>query len=282
VIERSGLDSVARRYWAPAAILLLGVVALTDYVTGNELSFSLFYLLPISVVAWYGDRQALPVTCSVGAAAWLLVEVLSGQQYSHILIFIWNAGIRFGLFAIVAGLLSNLRTELEGIRELARSDYLTGAVSPGYFYELLQREIDRCNRTEDPFTLAYLDLDDFKKINDQLGHPTGDEVLRRVVARAKGRLRKTDILARLGGDEYAILLPETDEKAARAVLPDVQQVINREMQANGWTLTVSVGAVTFASPPPTPNEGIRLVDQLMYSVKKSGKDSIRFSTFPDC
>ena len=273
------LDESAKAYWGLIGIVLVVVVALLDLLTGYELSFSLFYLLPIAVVTWYGGRRAGLAACALSATAWLLVDVLGGQRHSQPLIFVWNAAIRLGFFLIVAWLLTALKSELERERQLSRSDYLTGAASPSYFYDLLKLEIDRCNRNQRPFTLAYFDIDNFKSINDQFGHSTGDQLLHDVVARARRRLRKTDILARLGGDELAVLLPETNQQGAPTVIASLQEALLSEMKLHNWAVTFSIGAMTFPTAPATPNEVIGMVDALMYTVKNAGKNSVRYSVY---
>jgi diguanylate cyclase (GGDEF)-like protein len=273
------LDHWAKGFWALIGIVLVALVALLDIVTGYELSFSLFYLLPIALVAWYGGRRPAMVACVLSAGAWLLADILAGQTHSQPLIFAWNAAIRFGFFVIVAWLLTALKTELERERQLTRSDHLTGATSPSFFYDLLKLEIDRCTRNQRPFTLAYIDIDNFKSVNDQFGHSTGDQLLCQVVARARRRLRKTDIVARLGGDELAVLLPETSQQGAPVVVSSLQEALLNEMGLHNWPVTFSIGAMTFPAAPATPNEVIGMVDALMYTVKNSGKNSVRYSVY---
>ena len=93
--------------------------------------------------------------------------------------------IRFGFFIIITFLLSSLKSLLQREKELARTDYLTAAVNSRYFYEVTQVEADRFQRYQRPFTLAYIDVDDFKTVNDRFGHATGDEVLRILVSSVK-------------------------------------------------------------------------------------------------
>lgn len=274
------LANLAARGWAPAAIILTAAIAALDILTGFELSFSIFYLIPIALVAWYGNRNLALLACTLSALIWLIADLVAGQHYSQSVVFVWNAAVRLGFFVIVAMLLSALRGELQVARELSRSDYLTGAASPSFFYSLLRLEIARCNRHGRPFTLAYLDLDNFKVINDRLGHSTGDEVLRRMVTCIKSRLRRTDIVARLGGDEFSLLLPETAAEAARTVVCDLQRLVQSELKTGQWDVTFSIGAVTFLTSPLSANEAIGLVDRLMYSVKNNGKNSVRFAVYP--
>ena len=175
---------------------------------------------------------------------WLGADVATGHSYAYPLIPIWNTFIRLAFFVIITLLLSALRRSTEREREFARVDNLTGAVNPRFFYDVAQMEIDRFQRYKHPFTLAYIDLDNFKTVNDQFGHSAGDQVLRKVVSSAKKYLRKIDVIARLGGDEFALLLPETNEESARVALSKVQNGLLEEMRQGKWPITFSIGVLT--------------------------------------
>ena len=145
--------------------------------------------------------------------------------------------------------------------------------------DLVQSEIDRLQRYQHPLTLAYIDLDNFKTVNDQLGHVTGDQVLRAVVSSVKKNIRRTDIVARLGGDEFALLLPETNQESARVVLSKVQDGLLEEMRINNWPVTVSIGVLTCRVAPPSTDALVSMADELMYSVKHDGKNGIKYATY---
>lgn len=260
-------------------LLVIGVVGWFDYLTGYELSFSLFYLLPIGLVAWTAGAFFGYSASIVSALVWLTVDLASGHQYSQPTALVWNAAIRLGFFVVVVYLLVEVRLLLDEERELVRSDHLTGAVSSRYFDLLLQAEIDRSARSKLPFTLAYVDVDNFKSINDRLGHHIGDQVLRALVAGMTRRLRKSDAVARLGGDEFGILLPGAGPQAAVTVVARTHSDLMAQMSQRNWAVTVSIGAVTFAVPPPTADEAIRLADELMYAVKRLNKNGIKYLTY---
>lgn len=231
------------------------------------------------MVVWFGGKR-LGVTASiVSALIELSIDVLSGNHYLQPVIFLWNAGIRFGFYIIVTLLLARLKETQDQDKNLIRTDYLTGAASSRLFYALLQKEIDLFQRYKHPFTLAYADIDNFKAVNDQFGHGTGDIVLRTTVTLAKNALRKTDIVARLGGDEFAVLLPETDQKAAQIVISKIQKGLISEMSKGNWPVTFSIGVITFMAAPATTSELIKLVDDLMYTIKGNGKNAIRYSVY---
>jgi diguanylate cyclase (GGDEF)-like protein len=265
--------------WVMMGFILIVGLGLLDFITGYEISFSLFYLLPISLVVWFAGKRFGIAASIVSAAVWLLADVLSGNHYSHAIIYFWNSAIRFGFFIIVTLLLTELKTALEHEKNLSRTDRLTGAMSMDFFYNLLQAEIYRFQRYKHTFTVAYVDLDNFKAVNDEFGHSVGDTVLRTVVNHVRNGLRKTDIVARLGGDEFAILLPETDQITAQVAMSKIQQSLLSEMKKSNWPETFSIGAITINASPGTANELIKLADNLMYTVKSNGKNAINYSVY---
>jgi diguanylate cyclase (GGDEF)-like protein len=257
-------------------VILLGII---DYLTGYELSFSLFYLAPISLISWFKGRRSGLLTSAVSAIAWFLADYLSGSRYSNPSIYIWNTLIRLGFFVVVTWLLSALRKAYNTNQELARVDYVTGAVSIRYFYELAKIEIGRSERHKRPFTFAYIDVDNFKTINDRLGHSTGDRVLRAVTENLQHQIRSSDILARLGGDEFALLLPETGEEEAKKVMDRMHTGLVNEMLKNNWTVTFSIGVVTYCQPPASVDDMVKLADSAMYLVKNSNKNGVSYQVY---
>lgn len=174
---------------------------------------------------------------------------------------------------------NELRLQLEREQVLARVDPLTGAVNSRQFHKMLQLEMDRHKRYGRPFSLAYIDLDNFKKINDQKGHSEGDKALRSVIKCVKKNARSTDVVGRMGGDEFAILLPEVGKQDARIVLEKMQKNLLKDMQANSWPVTFSIGLLICQRLPETPDDAIKLVDQLMYGIKHNGKNAIAYGIY---
>lgn len=264
-----------------AAFMLVGFAGALDVLTGDELGFSLFYLLPVSLAAWSVGKRFGVVISAVSASVWLFAEMIFETPYSHPAIQYWNTAIRLGFFLITALLISALRQALEREQALARTDTLTGAVNKRFFGELMQMELDRSHRFKHPLTLAFIDLDNFKTVNDQWGHGVGDQVLSTTIKQVKGQLRKTDVVARVGGDEFAILLPETDNVAAREVISKIQSAFLREMHQHNWPVTLSIGVVTCTEAPPTTEELLMQADALMYSAKNEGKNAARYFVYAD-
>lgn len=256
------------------AIVALGVV---DYITGPELAFSIFYLAPVATASWAaGARAGIPLA-AVAAATWAIADVAAGREYTHPLIPAWNGVTRLGMFAFVAILISQLHSSVRRHQLLARTDPLTGAANARAFMEEAALELARSRRYRAPVTIVYIDLDDFKRINDDQGHGGGDAVLQAVARHLRERTRSTDLVARLGGDEFALLLRDTDADGAAALLPSLQA---RAEDAQPAPVGLSIGAVTYREAPSGVDEMIRAADDLMYVVKQRGKGSALHRVIP--
>jgi diguanylate cyclase (GGDEF)-like protein len=264
--------------WAMAlsATALLGLL---DYLTGFEISFAFFYLLPVSLTAWGISRAAGFVIAIACAAIWLLANMLAGEPFSSPVIPYWNAITRCGFFFVVSILLAEVRQLLEYERSLARSDVLTGIPNSRAFYDLAAAEIVRAKRYHRPLTILYIDLDNFKSVNDRLGHDIGDQLLQTVAHTITHHTRAVDSAARLGGDEFAVLLPETSEAAAQVIVPRLRLALLAAMKKHQWPVTFSIGALTCRQAPADHQELIRLADQLMYTVKNASKDAISYAVY---
>lgn len=263
-------------FWAIVCILTVILLGVIDLLTGYEFSFSLFYLAPIFAASWFAGLRLGLIISAASTATWLFADLESGSAVTTPLVTMWNILIRFWFFAVVSLLLDRLRDAYQKEQELARMDRTTGVSNSRYFYELAQFELEHARRFVHPFTIAYMDLDNFKEVNDRLGHAGGDEVLQTVCGNARRLLRATDVIARLGGDEFAILLPGTDRTGAEAVLSKIHSSLMTEMQSHDWPVTFSIGVVTFTAPPISVDAMIHSADELMYSVKRETKNGVRY------
>lgn len=274
----SYLDKIASKLRKPmsVAIALLFVFILTeiDILTGEELSFSLFYLAPILWLTWYVGKRAGVFAAIAASIAWLAADYLSGHQYSHTLIPFWNCAIRMGFFLLSVIMLSTIRSKLDTEQHNADFDSLTNLANSRLFYEVLQTESYRSKRYRHPFTIIYIDLDGFKQVNDTFGHFVGDDVLREVASAIRNGSRQSDTIARIGGDEFIALFPETDFPSASIVINNIHDLISEVAKKSGWPITSSVGAVTYLEPLEQLSDMVKATDDLMYQVKKSGKNSV--------
>ena len=261
------------------ALLIIFLLGLLDEVTGFEISFSLFYVLPVAYLAWFVGRRAGILISVISATVWLISNHLAGQKFSNDAIPYWNTAVRLIFFLIIMYLLTSLRQSLEREKLLSRTDYLTGTWNLLSLYEKADDEIKRLQRYGKPVTIIHFDVDNFKKVNDQFGHAEGDEVLRTVVSTLKNNLRVTDTIARIGGDEFVILLPETDSTAAKIVAKKMRQMLLDVVLQKTWPVTFSIGVATYLIPPDSVEEFIKTADQLMYHAKQNGKNKIEYSTY---
>ena len=263
--------ALGRRWTFIFSVLLLLVLGWGDYATGFEISFSFFYLIPISIVTWYiGIRSGYFMTAS-GVLLWVVSNLLAGDTYSSEWIRFFNTAVRLVVFMMIASLLNELRTALQTEHEIARIDYLTGAYNSREFHEQLRFEIKRASRLHYPISLAYIDLDNFKRVNDVYGHSVGDMHLKRIAEIIGTTIRKTDIFARLGGDEFALLLPNVGGEHAKQVFEKIERAVLQGLAELHSPITLSAGVVTFKSTPDNVNDMLRKADALMYEAKKSGK-----------
>jgi len=257
-------------------VLLVGIL---NHLAGPEISSTIFYLIPIVLVTWFAGRSIGFIFSILSALTWLIADLTSGITLLNSDVPYWNGVARLGSFFILTFILSTLKNTLRQEKEYSRIDFLTGIRNRRYFIELVNMEINRARRYEHAFTVVCIDLDNFKTVNDCFGHSTGDILLRLVARTLQQNIRVTDTVARLGGDEFAILLPETGRNVAEVILQKVQNINLEIMRRHGWPVTLSIGVVTFMSPPSTVDETLRISDQLMYTAKNNGKNSIRYEVF---
>lgn len=211
---------------AGSTLAVLGVGWL-DAVTGDRLSLSLFYLLPVAATTWAAGARAGGLVTLLAATTSLAGEL---RATGSDLIAPWNALVHLGVLSVVTATLSRLRTALETERRLAQTNPLTGVLNPRAFDALAERELHRALRFGRPLALAFLDLDGSKLVNDTLGHSVGDRLLQALVAELLTQVRPSDAVARMGGDEFAILMPETTPEQAEAALAGIRERLLERMR----------------------------------------------------
>ena len=254
-----------------AGVAMVGIV---DFLVGYEISVSLFYLAPVAIAAWYGGPRDGITLSGLACVSWYAADVVSGHPYSHPAIPVWNAAVRFGFFAVVAGLVCVYHDALRRQRQLLRTDPLTGLANRRAFGDALAHDLALARRRGSALSLAYLDLDDFKAVNDTAGHAEGDRVLR-TAGEVLGRsFREADTVARLGGDEFAFLLPDTGPEGAAQVAGKLASELRQAFVAGEWPVDCSIGVVTFPHARVSMADALAAADRAMYEAKRGGKGMV--------
>jgi diguanylate cyclase (GGDEF)-like protein len=197
---------------------------------------------------------------------------------SQIVLYLGTAAILHSLSSQVERALDRLHDKTDRLTDLAQTDSLTGLANRRFLIEQMEREFIRARRYHRPLSLLYLDLDEFKALNDRHGHIFGDEVLRGCARSLRAVLRSTDLLARIGGDEFAVLLPETNLDGAE----NVANKLRKALIAYGLQLGPAVPPLTFCagvshmhSEDHSIDDMLARADSAQYLAKESGKADIR-------
>ena len=264
---------------AAIALGLLAVVGWLNYYTGAELSFSIFYLVPLALVSWSSGRRMGFLFAMLSAFVWYGAEITTDKIYSIREIGYWNTAVRWAFFSVVTYLISAVRNELRTAERLSQTDFLTGAVNRRHFAGVAENELERVHRYKRPLSLAYLDLDNFKSVNDKLGHEVGDELLKTIVALLRDNLRRPDVVARIGGDEFLLLMPETGSEAAHSVIERILSRTREAMEAKNLPVTLSIGVVTTEERIPLA-ELVSAADSQMYLSKDGGRNQAHYADLP--
>lgn len=254
---------------------LIALLGCLDYVIGYEASLGMFYIFPTAIVAYFTSRRLGMAAAVCSAVVWMVSDLLAGHVYSQPALLFWSGTGRMFAFMAVALPFSALRDAYMQQKQLARTDYLTQAVNQRAFYEIAEVELRRSRRYRHHLTFAFIDLDNFKGVNDIHGHDCGDELLQSVARTIRSNTRETDTLARLGGDEFAILMPETGQRAAFLAIQKIKEQLNSEADQKKLPVGFSIGVLTCEDLPRSTREMVAIADKLMYQIKRNGKNGIK-------
>lgn len=267
---------------APAAgrvLRLVGYVLLTALVfwanidTPPTARLGILYVIPVLLVTW---TDGLIWGIVFGIASIALRETVAIEQMPVDTPLPWrigNATAYVAVLAVAIAGLRNLRRSQAQLAQLVIQDQLTNVLNARAFADRLGEELDRNRRYPRPLALLYMDLDNFKTINDTHGHQTGDAVLRLVADAMRSSVRHSDIVGRLGGDEFAVLMPETDALVADAAAKRLVAGLRNVFKGTP-NVTASIGVVSCTATDASTDDLLRRADQAMYDAKKMGKDRV--------
>ena len=225
-------------------------------------------------------RLVLIVDAALVAAATVLLALDAPVELLAIVFQLIFSVIVFGLAVIggliVARLRRSVRERAEELSRQARVDGLTAALNRTALGERAAVEFARAERERTPTSVIEVDVDHFKQLNDNFGHPLGDEVLQRVARALTEETRETDVVARVGGDEFAVLLPHTSAAEAQLVAERLRVAAEHDLEAGGTPVALSVGVATTPGPPALTFEQLwAAADAAMYEAKRSGRGEVR-------
>jgi diguanylate cyclase (GGDEF)-like protein len=276
-----GLAALVLLLWRPPtpvlhAICPVGTVAATAAVALSEPVglTPVFYLWPMLVAAYFLGRREVAanfafvaLTCGVALALWV-------DPVLRLAMFLAVLAIVGVVTAVIVVLREQVLELVHRLRTLASRDSLTGALNRGAFEQRLDAELARAGRAAAPLALVGFDVDHFKSINDSFGHAAGDQVLRGISDAVSGSLRRSDVFGRLGGEEFGLLLPETEAQGAATVADKLRRMLSAPT-VGGRTLTVSFGV---AQAPRNGEWGARKLlaeaDRALYAAKRAGRDRV--------
>jgi len=273
----AGLPVWGRTIFA-LSLLLVAIISLIDYFTGVHVRIFPLYYLSIAFGAYFLSMKAGLFLAVLSSIAWVFSNLLIGLDSFGPVTWVVNITTMTLSFLLIAFLIGRLRAGLLRERDLSRRDQLTGLHNSRAFYEFGAFLISVSQRRRAPMTIGFIDLDNFKAVNDRLGHHEGDQVLREAGKLLQEHFRRSDLVARLGGDEFAVLLPDTVEADATLVLERLRARMQESMAHRGLPVTMSIGAVFFPKPPETLEEAVHAADELMYGAKKEGKNRLIIHT----
>jgi diguanylate cyclase (GGDEF)-like protein len=256
------------------SFVLVIVIAVADYYDDPNISLFVLYLIPVFLTAWYVGRIWGFCMLAISIASMIIHDAAISSSLGQPFVPYWTIGLNLAIAFVFIDIADALKKALEREKIFSRIDYLTGAANSRYFFEVAAVEMSRAQRYRRPFTLAYIDLDNFKIVNDNFGHKEGDRFLVEVVKTIKQFIRAGDLIARVGGDEFVILLPETGYDAAELVMNRIRKKFVVVMQYNKWPATFSAGMVTCVSYEAGISEIMKIADNLMYEAKENGKNMI--------
>jgi diguanylate cyclase (GGDEF)-like protein len=270
----SVLNTLPKAVVIGISVALVAAIGILDYSLPIKVSLLIFYLLPVAITTWF-----------VGVRPGFLVAFLSSVavfcgQIAQLELSLWNAAVTGLVGGIAADLIHRVKVATEIERQLSRTDTSTGAINRRFYMELLEAEFNRAQRYRFPLTLVHIELENFEEINRRVGPSMGDELLYQFVEQLSEALRANDVVARLNINEFAIILPQTDESQAQQAFTRILPQLKDVLESGGIPLEYIFGVVTFLEMP----EDYTLLNEdaanLVKQMKASGDSRLAYEVRP--
>jgi diguanylate cyclase (GGDEF)-like protein len=261
------LTGLSRKWRVLATLILVVTIGALDLLPGARVSLTPLYVLPVAFAGWYLSR-AIALAIASGAAMLpllgvLVPPVLPPQPLLDTVVRL----VSFSILVVGAAM-------LRGAFDHARSDELTGIAGEPAFAYSVAAELQRARRYGRALTVAYIDIDSFKSLNEQVGRYAGDAVLRSTARALRRMLRKSDVVARVGDDEFAILFPEAGFGAAQGAIEKIRVHLPGALERGSHTLKFCIGAASFATAPETVDALLGAAQRQLREAKHKGPGSL--------
>lgn len=256
----------------------IGVVGWIDWVTGTDIRVVAVYFIPMAFAGWRLQRRGAVLGAAGAAAVWLLAQHSGGVRYAQEAIWIINGLTQGAAFLTVGALVAVLTERLEAEKLLSRTDPLTGLQNRRGLADQAGIALALCERHAWPVSLACIDLDNFKRANDQHGHAAGDRVLVACAEVLMASLRASDLAARLGGDEFMVLLPATRLDQAVDLMDGIRRRLADHDALRSIGVTATIGVCTDERSSMSLDELLAGADRSLYDGKQRGKDQVAAAT----
>jgi len=270
------LEQQSQRTLVAFAVLITVLLGVFDLQTGVEIHFLLLYLVPIFITSWFVSREVGVYLALLATLIWFAADSLGGRSYSSAWIAYWNLLMRTAVFVLFAITQAQLRGRLVELSHLASRDFLTGLPNGHAFYQLAAKEMDRAFGLE-PMTLVCIDVTGFRWVNHRFGYPTGDQMMCTIAHAIRQHVPRADLVGRLGGTSFAVLLPNIASDTAHLILQRVQNVLHEERRKYAHPLTFFISAIACTKAPRTVAELMHEAESQMMRIKGGNKDSLQIA-----
>jgi diguanylate cyclase (GGDEF)-like protein len=274
-----GLCFAAARWFAPQRVstvrasLIIGFVYIGAIVSVAQplTSTPLFFIWPTLTAAYFLGRRGLALAFAGSSISFVVALALNPSAENRLQLFTSTWAVITIVGLLVATLRERVDTLMRDLEHTASTDMLTGLVNRRTFETIMHREIERARRSGTPLSIALFDLDHFKSINDRLGHAEGDRALRRFAELLKSSCRVVDVPARIGGEEFALILSNADAEGARIYAERLLRTVLEETKDDLAPISVSIGITEMSGPNDTLDVLLLCADRALYEAKHRGR-----------
>jgi diguanylate cyclase (GGDEF)-like protein len=267
------IESKPKQLITLIGLLCVSMIAMLDYLGGWELHLSHFYIFPIVLVSWFVNKRTGILVAVCSAWIWFISGGLEGAKHSSGIIAYWNSSMLAGVLIALAYVVARLRARFDRISDAANKDFLTGLPNARAFYELAAHEMKKSFGLE-PLALAYIDLEGFKWINHRFGYATGDHMLCSIAQTILQRTVRKDLVGRIGGTAFAVLMPNTNSDGAHFILEKIHNELKNERRRYAQPVQVFISAVACTKAPRSVAQLIHQAETSMKRMKGNEGDAL--------